>query len=642
MAKNIQNPSGSLTILIDQDKHRDTTIIKRFTFFYDYNELIGYITSYFKCKKNIIIGSNCYNKKSKTFFGFDKLFSINKASYIISFICYKDDFSLNYVVISSKPYIYLKENNEEITKNLFEGFSHEYEQPYILKKYFKNYNSYLSHICNNALNQNYNLYVYRKKTDKVFIDKNRQYVKDLLCNTEINSEDFWNDFYMKNNVVFFDLKFDHVFFITQNRIVSSFFTVNTILYEMRFDQKVLPLDFLSLYVLENESSIILIDKLDKNCFISKLDKKLPIIQDKYFIIMNIIKNFQLSIKKKEHKDIDRQIIEDDFIRTKDWSYFYLENRYQQFTSDTFIIKITLGVRSIAETSIIVYNMEHKNYQKFDRVYLVTNLELGITQSIQDDKNTTYTIKNYLPDNIYALKDIQSAGISPVFTAFIFDHNFINDLKKITDKYIYDNADLNIKEHFSKDIFYLLTGHFYGPVRMVFDLSELQINVSRLIELSKNILEIEKDGKPYYLFHLIIINYNHVVGIKKKVLKNKIKDNEYSKLSLYFEKSNKITDENKDKFSVDIYLKSENTVDKLSSLIAQYPDDFSLHISFFISKDEWLKLNVKCKNTYLEKIDGLFYLNNTYKEDHGSTELRISQMIVMCAYGDHKVYFREPN
>ncbi|MEM5878029.1 MAG: hypothetical protein QXF12_04075, partial [Candidatus Aenigmatarchaeota archaeon] len=163
MAKNIQNPSGSLTILIDEYKNKDITIIKRFTFFYDYDEIMRYLISYGNDisyengNKFIIIGNNCYSKKIKLFFGFDKLFSINYSSYILSMIYYGNDFSLNYIVISSIPHIYLKESNEEITKSLFDGFSSKIKASNMLKKYFTNYNRYLMYIYNEALKQDYNI-----------------------------------------------------------------------------------------------------------------------------------------------------------------------------------------------------------------------------------------------------------------------------------------------------------------------------------------------------------------------------------------------------------------------------------------------------------------------------------------------------
>ncbi|MEM5878449.1 MAG: hypothetical protein QXF12_06255, partial [Candidatus Aenigmatarchaeota archaeon] len=472
-------------------------------------------------------------------------------------------------------------------------------------------------------------------------DKDSKYIKDFLCSK--HNENAWNNFYVIDNIVFFELNLNYVFFVTQNRTVSSFFTINTILYEMRLDKKVLPLDFITLYVLENENSIIVIDRLDENYFVSKLEQGVSIIQDKDFINMNIFKNVQLFKSKKEDANTNIQIVESNFTDKNEWSYFYLENKDKQESLTLTSKEITLSLYLLAKTNIIVYDVEYRSYQKFDILYLDAKFSLKGMKEVDATFYKRYDAGHYLSETIYALKDIQCVGISSTLLVFILGDDLINKFHELMNKYIYNNEDLNIKEYFSEKEFYILTSPFYGPFRIIFDLTGLYISLSKLLELSEYVVEVEKDGNSYYLFSLNILDYDHEVKIRKSGFKGN--NNEDSQLLLDFERSYATgkNRKNKEYFSMSIYSKSKYKIGKLLKFIDTDTDSFFLEISFFISKTEWLQLKEKCENIYLKSIEGLFYLSNKYgAAGLDDSDRKIQEMMVMCAYGDHKIYFREPD
>lgn len=562
----------------------------------------------------ILIGNYGILVEKDILFSFDNLLSRNNdLKKYLNFIY------ISNIVRSAFMFIQKKENSrsdytytilfegEDYSKNLFYNLSRDKSKSENVKNYFLNYKKEINRI----LSESKKIYRYKIKNDLTDVHHDKQ--SSILCDDYKNQTEKLVS--KSDNYLDISYNFVNTFYYTaiiSKRILTCFLSVygfhSVAQVKYHIDQ-IITIDsgIDKGYLIETDKYIIFFDKKIKTTMKNTTDKTIDKPQGVKRITYDLMKKMVEAIKNNtRQKTVDKFF---EKYNTEDsWYYFYIID-YQDKKIYKNFYQISQVKRSIfcymKRENLVIYKPVINQYTIVSNLLICLDIQHKYVKDYDDNGKNFNNISKWIKEPyVYGVSQSNVVRIPFNTSVFLFDE-IIEKLNLIYLDSFYNKNTLN-ENHF-----------FLGSFEVVLDLSKANITYNDLVETPDiTILEVEKSDSLYYL-----------LNIKIEADKGqKIEENNAYVIKM--EKGSK-KDNNKQVFIINIKNNKEHIKKILQDIRVSH---IKINLSFAINKNDWSM--IKCKNVFINTIQGKFYIN--FYQTHGKGGYKDTIVDLMCVWKEHYV------
>lgn len=560
----------------------------------------------------ILIGNHGISIEKDILFLFDNLLSRdNDLKKYLNFIYLSNMVKTAFMFIqkqenSSSDYTYtILFEDEDYSNNLFYNLSKDKSKSENIKNYFLNYKKEIKRI----ISENKKIYPYKIKNDLTGVYREKQ--SSILCNDyKTQTEKL---FIKSDNYLDISYNFVNAFYYTaiiSKKIITCFLSVygfHSVAQIKYHIDKIITIDSGNDngYLVETNKYIIFFDKKVKTILKNTSDKTVDKPQGVKLITYDLMKKMVETIKNNTRKKIVDKFIEK--YNTEDnWFYFYTID-YEDKKNYKNFYQISQVKKSIfcymKRENIIVYKPVINQYTIVSNLLIYLDIQHKYMKDYNDKGENFSNISRWIKE-LYVYGVSQSNVVKIPFSAsvFLFDE-LINKLNHIYLENFYNKNTIN-ENHF-----------FLGFFEVVLDLSKAKITYNDLLENPDiTILEVKKRDDLYYLFNI-------------KIEADKGKQIEESNTYIIKMEKGSKKDNNKQVFIINIKNNKENVKKILQHRRVSH---IKINLSFAINKNDWML--IKCKNVFINTIQGKFYMNFYQTPGKGGYEDTIVDL--MCVWKEH--------
>ncbi|MEM4166654.1 MAG: hypothetical protein QW255_04840 [Candidatus Bilamarchaeaceae archaeon] len=544
----------------------------------------------------IFLGNHGYNKKYDLFLCFDYYVPYNFRSstkrmiFYFQFIAVGKNSELVFVIDDSsnhekfsltlEPKSYFKEFLLHNINNKNDNFTNT-------KNYFNNYKKMLQDfIIKYKPDSNKVIYPYKPKLEK--LENSYTSYKEIICKGAEKDKKVNLSYHMHydNEFTILDtITPSYYSVITKQRLLTSFITAHGLEYKvvLRNGNEFVtpPNSFYNAYILYEraKNEVILFDnadyfrKLFKSYYNEELTEQELVYNEliKDLVIDNTKESRLISLYKDTGLKVWKKSEFEDKVESLRFLLFTINNKKSSIVEGPYQ-SYFLYFRDL---DISFYENEKSIYMKFDTLYVYLNI-YGYNLNGKTIELHKELVQIYLANKYYIIK------IDNNFMPFLLGNNALEKFVSIYQDLIIVNAEKRLI--------------FAGPFILKINIDELEIKAKDLPNLCHSIVEVNIEGKSFYVFNLrIASDFAYITSTilinELKVKYTEHKNNQTKTIWLQFHK------DNTKKFDY-TYL------GQVLSLINK--GYIRILVSFYVSKNAWDSL--KCDNGLLSEIMGKFYIN----------------------------------